>query len=35
MHWTRTVDYAVILSGQIDMMIDDSTVHLKQGTHEA
>src|SRR5262245_14608840 len=27
MHRTRTVDYAVILSGEIDMMLDDSVVH--------
>jgi mannose-6-phosphate isomerase-like protein (cupin superfamily) len=31
MHRTRTVDYAVILSGEIDMMLDDSTVHVKAG----
>lgn len=31
MHRTRTVDYAIILSGEIDMMLDDSTVHLKAG----
>ena len=31
MHRTRTVDYAVILSGEIDMMLDDSVVHLKPG----
>jgi mannose-6-phosphate isomerase-like protein (cupin superfamily) len=31
MHRTRTLDYAVILSGEIDMMLDDSTVHLKPG----
>jgi naringenin degradation protein FdeH len=31
MHRTRTVDYAIILSGEIDMMMDDSTVHLKAG----
>jgi mannose-6-phosphate isomerase-like protein (cupin superfamily) len=31
MHRTRTLDYAVILSGEIDMMLDDSSVHLKPG----
>ena len=31
MHRTRTVDYAVVLSGEIDMMLDDTTVHVKAG----
>jgi len=31
MHRTRSVDYAVVLSGEIDMVLDDSTVHLKPG----
>jgi len=31
MHRTRTLDYAVVLSGEIDMMLDDSLVHLKPG----
>ena len=31
MHRTRTLDYAVILSGEIDMMLDDTSVHLKTG----
>ena len=31
MHRTRTVDYAVILSGEIDMLLDDSEVHLEAG----
>ena len=31
MHRTRSLDYAVILSGEIDMMLDDISVHLKQG----
>ena len=31
MHRTRTVDYAIIMSGEIDMMMDDSVVHLKAG----
>ncbi|HEX9464679.1 MAG TPA: cupin domain-containing protein [Alphaproteobacteria bacterium] len=31
MHRTRTVDYALILSGEIDMMLDDTVLHLKTG----
>jgi len=31
MHRTRSLDYAVILSGEIDMMLDDTNVHLKPG----
>lgn len=31
MHRTRTVDYAIIMSGEIDMMLDDKTLHLKAG----
>jgi uncharacterized cupin superfamily protein len=31
MHRTRSLDYAVILSDEIDMMLDDTAVHLKQG----
>jgi mannose-6-phosphate isomerase-like protein (cupin superfamily) len=31
MHRTRTVDYAIIMSGEIDMMMDDGVVHLKAG----
>jgi hypothetical protein len=31
MHRTRSVDYAVVMSGEIDMMLDDTTVHLKPG----
>lgn len=31
MHRTRTLDYAVILSGEIDMMLDDTSVHLTAG----
>jgi mannose-6-phosphate isomerase-like protein (cupin superfamily) len=31
MHRTRTIDYAVIVSGEIDMLLDDSEVHLKVG----
>ena len=31
MHRTRTIDYAIVLSGEIDMLMDDSEVHLKAG----
>lgn len=31
MHRTSTVDYAIVLSGEIDMLLDDSEVHLKAG----
>lgn len=31
MHRTRSLDYALVLSGQIDMLLDDSVVHLKAG----
>ena len=31
MHRTRSLDYAVILSGEIYMMLDDTSVHLRQG----
>jgi len=31
MHRTRSVDYAVILSGEIDMLLDDETIHVKAG----
>ena len=31
MHRTRSLDYAVILSGEVDMMLDDTSVHLKPG----
>ena len=31
MHRTRSLDYAVVLSGEIDMMLDASLVHLKPG----
>jgi mannose-6-phosphate isomerase-like protein (cupin superfamily) len=31
MHRTRTVDYAVVMQGEIDMMLDTGTVHLKAG----
>jgi uncharacterized cupin superfamily protein len=31
MHWTSSVDYAIVMSGEIDMLLDDSEVHLKAG----
>lgn len=31
MHRTETVDYAIVLSGEITMLLDDSEVHLKTG----
>jgi quercetin dioxygenase-like cupin family protein len=31
MHRTDSIDYAVIMAGEIDMELDDSTVHLKAG----
>ncbi|WP_419911341.1 cupin domain-containing protein [Hoeflea sp.] len=31
MHRTDSVDYAVILKGEIDMLLDDTEVHLKAG----
>jgi hypothetical protein len=31
MHRTRTVDYAVILTGTVDMMLEDTTLHFKPG----
>jgi uncharacterized cupin superfamily protein len=30
-HRTRSIDYAVVLTGEIDMLLDDSEVHLKPG----
>jgi mannose-6-phosphate isomerase-like protein (cupin superfamily) len=30
-HRTRSVDYAIVLEGEIDMLLDDSQVHLKAG----
>lgn len=31
MHRTRSLDYVIILSGEIDMLLDDSEIHLKAG----
>lgn len=30
-HRTRTIDYVVVVSGEIDLMLEDSVVHLKAG----
>ena len=31
MHRTETLDYAIVLEGKIDMLLDDEDVHLKAG----
>jgi mannose-6-phosphate isomerase-like protein (cupin superfamily) len=31
MHRTETIDYAVVISGEIDMQLDIGTVHLRAG----
>jgi mannose-6-phosphate isomerase-like protein (cupin superfamily) len=31
MHRTRSVDFAIVLEGEIDMLLDDSEVHVKAG----
>ncbi len=31
MHRTKTIDYAIVLSGEIDMLLDDTDLHLKAG----
>ena len=31
MHRTRSLDYALIMSGEIDMLLDESSVHVKAG----
>jgi mannose-6-phosphate isomerase-like protein (cupin superfamily) len=31
MHMTRSVDYAVVMDGEIDMILDDGEVHLAAG----
>ena len=31
MHRTRSIDYAIVLSGEIDMLLDDGEVHVKAG----
>lgn len=30
-HRTESIDYAVVISGEIDMELDDSVIHLKAG----
>jgi mannose-6-phosphate isomerase-like protein (cupin superfamily) len=30
-HRTRTIDYALVLEGEIDMLLDDSEIHVKAG----
>ena len=30
-HRTKSIDYAIILDGEIDMLMDDTEVHLKAG----
>lgn len=42
MHRTRSIDYAIVMSGEIDMLLDDTEVHLgagdvlvQQGTNHA
>jgi quercetin dioxygenase-like cupin family protein len=31
MHRTETIDYVIVIAGEIDMDMDDSTVHLRAG----
>jgi len=31
MHRTKSIDYAIVLEGEIDMLLDDSEVHMKAG----
>jgi uncharacterized cupin superfamily protein len=31
MHRTESIDYAVVLKGEIDMLVDDGEVHLTAG----
>ena len=31
MHRTETIDYAIVLSGEIDMVLDETDVHLSEG----
>ena len=31
MHRTETVDYAIVMTGEIDMLLDDSEVHVRAG----
>jgi mannose-6-phosphate isomerase-like protein (cupin superfamily) len=31
MHKTRSIDYGIVISGEIDMLVDEDEVHLKAG----
>jgi mannose-6-phosphate isomerase-like protein (cupin superfamily) len=31
MHRTRSIDYAIVMSGEIDMKLDEEEIHLKEG----
>jgi mannose-6-phosphate isomerase-like protein (cupin superfamily) len=31
MHRTRSVDYAIVMAGEIDMLLDEGEIHLKAG----
>ena len=31
MHRTKSVDYAIVMRGEIDMLLDDSEIHLEAG----
>ena len=31
MHRTKSIDYAIVLSGEIDMLLDDTEVHFRAG----
>ncbi len=31
MHRTKSIDYAIVLDGEIDMLLDDTEVHIKAG----
>ena len=31
MHRTSTIDYAIVISGELDMLLDDSEIHVKAG----
>ena len=31
MHRTSTIDYAIVMDGEIDMLLDDSEIHMKAG----
>jgi uncharacterized cupin superfamily protein len=31
MHRTRSIDYAIVISGEIDMLLDETEVHLRAG----